>query len=266
MLTDAAIRAAKGQENRTVKLSDGGGLQLWLKPSGSRLWYLAYRFAGKQRKLALGPYPAVSLKDAREKRDGAKRLLVVHIDPSQQKQIQKANRIVSQANTFSADAEELWPKSGAKAKPKTRGQAGLDSSASPCRSCGASNLGNQFAGSADRPSPHRSARTIGDGKTIRAVIGEVFRYAIANGRAENDPTFALRGALTVPKTKHRAAIIEPVALGALLRSIDGYEGTPEVRAALKLLALTFSRPGELRNAFWTEFDLEACVWAIRQAA
>jgi integrase len=97
---------------------------------------------------------------------------------------------------------------------------------------------------------------------LRAVIGEVFRYAIATGRAENDPTFALRGALTTPKTKHRAAIVEPVAFGALLRSIDDYEGTPEVRAALKLMALTFVRPGELRNAFWSEFDLEAGLWAI----
>jgi integrase len=97
---------------------------------------------------------------------------------------------------------------------------------------------------------------------LRAVIGEVFRYAIATGRAENDPTFALRGALTTPKTKHRAAIVEPVALGALLRSIESYEGTPEVRIALKLLALAFVRPGELRNAFWSEFDLEAGVWII----
>ena len=97
---------------------------------------------------------------------------------------------------------------------------------------------------------------------LRAVVGEVFRYAIATGRAENDPTFALRGALTTPKTKHRAAIVEPVAFGALLRSIDDYEGTPEVRAALKLMALTFVRPGELRNASWSEFDLEAGLWVI----
>jgi integrase len=97
---------------------------------------------------------------------------------------------------------------------------------------------------------------------LRAIIGEVSRYAIATGRADTDPTSALRGALTAPKTKHRAAIIEPVAFGALLRSIEGYEGTPEVRAALNLMALTFCRPGELRNAIWSEFDFDRGLWII----
>ena len=97
---------------------------------------------------------------------------------------------------------------------------------------------------------------------LRAVIGEVFRYAIATGRAENDPTFALRGALTTPTTKHRAAIVEAVQFGALLRAIDDYEGTPEAVSALQLLALTFVRPGELRKAVWSEFDLEVGLWII----
>jgi hypothetical protein len=110
MLTDAAIRAAKGLKDKTVKLSDGGGLQLWLQPSGAKLWYVAYRFSGKQRKLALGGYSRVSLKEAREKREQAKRLLADGLDPGQQKQVQKANKVLSQANTFAANAEELFGK------------------------------------------------------------------------------------------------------------------------------------------------------------
>ena len=99
-------------------------------------------------------------------------------------------------------------------------------------------------------------------KRLRAVIGEAFRYAVATGRAESDPTFALRGALTTPVVRHRAAIVEPKAFGALLRSIDDYDGMPEVRIALQLLALTFVRPGELRSAEWSEIDLEGAIWTI----
>jgi len=97
---------------------------------------------------------------------------------------------------------------------------------------------------------------------LRALVGQVFRYAIATGRCGNDPTFALRGALITPVTKHRAAIVEPVAFGALLRAIDGYHGDTATRVALNLLALTFVRPGELRNSEWSEFDLDAAVWSI----
>ena len=126
----------------------------------------------------------------------------------------------------------------------------------------ASNRRDRRGGSLGRASWRRITRSAETARRLRATIGEVFRFAVATGRAENDPTGALRGALATPTVNHRAAIIEPKAFGGLLRAIAGYDGEPETRAALELLALTFVRPGELRAAEWAEFDLDAAVWAI----
>jgi integrase len=261
-LTELEIRNAKPGA-KIVKLSDGGGLQLWIDPKGAKRWRLAYRFNGSQQALAIGVYPATGLKEAREARDRAKRLLAQGQDPNQAKKQTKAAQIVASGNTFAAIAEELLAKKRREGKAETT-LGKLDwilGLALP-------DLGPRAITEISSPDVLAVLRRVearGQLETagrLRAIIGEVTRYAIATGRAEVDPTFALRGALTTPKTKHRAAIIEPVAFGALLRSIEGYEGTPEVRAALKLMALTFCRPGELRNAVWSEFDLEAGLWAI----
>ena len=262
-LTDAAIRAAKPQANKTLKLTDGGGLQLWIAPSGGKLWRLAYRFDGKQKKASFGAWPAVSLKEARRLRDETKTLLASGVDPGQQKKVEKANTAVSRANTFSAVASELIDKKRREGKS------------------GGTLHKNEWALSfvmpmlGDRPIAEVKASEILAGlRTVeqrgrhetavrlRALVGQVFRYAIATGRCDSDPTFALRGALTTPVVKHRPAIVEPAPFGALLRSIDGYAGDPTTRVALQLLALTFVRPGELRNAEWSEFDLDAAVWSI----
>lgn len=261
-LTEMEIRNAKPGA-KIIKLSDGGGLQLWVSPDGAKRWRLAYRFNEAQKVLAIGVYPAIGLKDAREARESAKRLLAEGEDPSQARKQAKAAQMVAAANTFATIAEELLAKKRREGKAETT-LGKLDwllGLALPV-------LGPRPVTEISSPDVLAVLRRIevrGQLETagrLRAVVGEVFRYAIATGRAENDPTFALRGALTTPKTKHRAAIVEPVAFGALLRSVDDYEGTPEVRAALKLLALTFVRPGELRNAFWSEFDLEAGLWII----
>ncbi|WP_294540141.1 integrase arm-type DNA-binding domain-containing protein [uncultured Rhodoblastus sp.] len=261
-LTEMEIRNAKPGA-KIIKLSDGGGLQLWVSPDGAKRWRLAYRFNESQKTLAIGVYPAIGLKDAREARESAKRLLAEGEDPSQARKQAKAAQMVAAANTFAAIAEELLAKKRREGKAETT-LGKLDwllGLAMPV-------LGPRPVTEISSPDVLAVLRRIearGQLETagrLRAVVGEVFRYAIATGRAENDPTFALRGALTTPKTKHRAAIVEPVAFGALLRSIEDYEGTPEVRAALKLMALTFVRPGELRNAFWAEFDLEAGLWII----
>jgi integrase len=262
-LTDIGIRNAKPAEGRTSKLSDGGGLQLWVTPSGSKLWYLAYRFDGKQRKLAFGPHPLISLKTARDKRDEAKRVLLEGLDPGQVKIKKRQQDELDSRSTFALVAEELLEKKrregrAARTLEKVEWLFGLV----------ASDLGDRpiaQISAADVLASLRKVEARGHletAKRLRAIIGEVFRYAVATQRALGDPTGALRGALAAPKVQHRAAIIDPEAFGGLLRAIQGYDGAIETRFALELAALTFVRPGELRAAEWPEIDLKAAVWTI----
>ncbi len=262
-LSDAAIRAAKPSASGRLTLSDGGGLQLWVTSTGSKLWNLAYRFGGKQTRVALGAWPAVTLKDARKLREDAKSLLAKGIDPGERRKQDKVREAVERNNTFDAIADELIEKKRREGKTektlyKNKWALGFASQS----------IGSRPIASITAPEVLAALRTVearGHHETavrLRALIGQVFRYGIATGRCESDPTFALRGALTAPVTKHRPAIIESIAFGGLLRSIDGYAGDPATRVALQLLTLTFVRPGELRNAEWSEFDLNASVWSI----
>jgi integrase len=261
-LTDMAIRTAKPGA-RIVKLSDGGGLQLWITPDGAKRWRLAYRFAGGQKTLAIGVYPATGLRDARAAREEAKRLLGDAQDPSLAKKLAKAARVTASANTFEAIARELLDKKRREAKAEGT-LAQLEWRLSLARpAIGARAIAEITAPeilgvlrSVESRGRHETARR------LRATIGEVFRYAVATGRVNADPTTTLKGALTAPTVQHRAAIITPTAFGALLRAIETYEGAPETRAALELAALTFVRPGELRAAEWAEIDLDAGVWSI----
>ena len=248
---------------RLVKLSDGGGLQLWIMPDGAKRWRLAYRLAGVQKVLAVGVYPATGLREAREGRDEAKRLLADGQDPAFVKKVAKAAKTAASANTFEAVARELLDKKRREGKAeatieKLEWLLGL---ALPF-------IGSRCITEITAPeilAVLRRTEARGRHETatrLREIIGGVFRFAVATGRAQGDPTGALRGALTTPKVQHRAAIIEPKAFGGLLRALAGYDGAPETRAALELLALTFVRPGELRAAEWAEFDLDAGVWAI----
>lgn len=266
-LTDTAIKNAKPGPT-TKKLSDGSGLQLWVKPNGAKLWCLAYRDqAGKQQKLSFGPYPDLSLADARAKRGEAKRRLALGTDLRQHANQEKANRALAEANvkanTFAALASELL------AKKKREGKA---SNTIGKREWLYSLAGNAFGRRpiAEITPPEvlkvlqavESTGRLETARRMRSSIGEVFRFAVATGRATNDPTFALRGALAKPQVKHRAAILEPARFGELLRAIDGFRGQPETVAALKLMALVYQRPGELRKAEWCEFDLDKAVWNI----
>lgn len=265
-LSDTAIRNAKPAE-KTIKLSDGGGLQLWITPAGSKLWNLAYRDLNrKQRKLALGAYPAVGLADARKRREEAKALLASGIDPSQQKKLDKIAKAISQANTFSAIAAELLEKKRREGKASsTLGKRdwlyGMANDA----------LGKRPITEIEAPEildvlrVPESKGLLETAHRLRAAIGEVFRYAVATGRTKIDPTTSLRGALATPAVKNRAAILDPVEFGALLRAIDGFNGQPTTIAALKLMALLFPRPGELRMAEWREFDLVKAIWTIPAA-
>jgi integrase len=261
-LNDLTIRNAKPGE-RVYKLSDGGGLQLWVTPDGAKRWRLAYRFGGAQKTLAIGVYPAIGLREAREARAEAKRVLADGQDPSIVKKVAKAAKALAIANTFEAIADELLNKKRREGKAdRTLGKIEwLLSLARPV--IGARPIAEISAPEVlavlrkvESRGRHETARR------LRATIGQVFRYAVATGCAEGDPTGALKGALTTPTVNHRAAIIEPKAFGGLLRATATYDGTPETRAALELQALTFVRPGELRAAEWAEFDLDAGVWSI----
>jgi integrase len=264
-LTDASVRNAKAS-SKPQKISDGGGLFLFIPPSGGKLWRLAYRFAGKQRTLALGVHPAVSLADARAGRDQAKKLLAQGIDPSVQRKVARQAAIVSAANTFQLVAEELI------AKHKREGRAEVTLNKSRWL------LSLAYGAIGERPVSEISAPEVLDvlrkverrgryetAKRLRSLCGRVFRYAIATSRAERDPTGDLRGALTVHQVTHRATIVDPKAIGALLRAIDDFDGQPATRAALRFEPYVFARPKELRHAEWSEFDLDTAVWSIPAA-
>jgi integrase len=263
MLNDTRVRTAKPCE-RPIKLSDSGGLYLLIQPHGSKLWRLAYRFGGKQKSLALGVYPMITLKHAREKRDEAKRLLAANIDPSTQRRLEKLT--ASTGNTFRAVAQEVLM------KLEREGRAGATLAKKRWL------LEFAYPAIGDRPiaeitapellSVLRKAEAGGRFETarrLRSTCGMVFRYAIATGRGERDPSVDLRGALTAPKVTHRPAIVDPADIGALLRAVEDYDGLPLTKAALKLAPLVFVRPGELRRAEWAEFDLERAEWRIPAA-
>lgn len=236
-LTDLQVRKAQAGDKLT-KLSDDGGLQLWIAPDGAKRWRLAYRFSGSQKTLALGVYPAVGLREARDARDDAKRLLAIGADPSEAKKQAKIDRANSSANTFETIAAELLEKKRRenKAERTTAKMEWLFSIAFPM-------IGSRPIKEISAPDVVAVLRTVeargklDSAKRLRATIGQVFRYAVATGRADSDPTGALRGAIASPIVTHRAAIIEPKAFGALLRAIAGYQGAPETCIALELAAL-----------------------------
>lgn len=260
-LTDMKCRQAKPGP-RLQKLSDGGGLQLWVQPTGARLWRLAYRFAGKQKLLALGAYPTISLADARRGRDEAKRLLAAGVDPAEARK--QAKRVQAEtSDTFRTIAEEYVSKLKREGRAETTIEKTewLLSFAYP--TLGEKSIKETSASEILRVL--REVETRGryeSARRLRGTIGSVFRYAMATARAESDPTTALSGALIRPTVKPRAAVTEPKAFGALLRAIEAYNGQPSSHAALKLMALLFPRPGELRRAEWKEFDFDKAVWII----
>lgn len=261
-LTDTAIRNAKPGD-KPYKLADGGGLYLLVNPTGSRLWRLKYRIEGKEKLLAIGPYPEVSLAKARTRRDEAKTAIVEGSDPSALKKRAREEAKAAPGNTFHAVAEEHLAKLTREGLAdvtlaKRRWLLGF---AYP-------HFGDQdiaAVSSADVLEALRQIEAKGHHETarrMRSVVGSVFRYGIATARIENDPTFALRGALTTPKVQHRSAITTASELGKLLRAIDGYSGQAATKAALQLMPILFPRPGELRAARWSEFDLDKAIWSI----
>lgn len=259
-LTDTAIRNAKRSE-KSLKLFDGGGLYLLVHSNGGRWWRLKYRHGGKEKLLSLGTYPEVGLKDARAKRDEARKLLAAGVNPSEARKAKKAAQ--SEGNTFGAVAREwhlkyarLWVSEHAdKVVRRLECEVIPWLGVRPVREITAPEILTVLRRIEARGALDTAHR-------VHQNLGRIFHYAIATGRAERNPAIDIRGALAPVQGGHHAAIVEPKAVGELLRALDGYQGTPEVRAALRLAPLLFVRPGELRKAEWNEIDLEAAEWRI----
>ncbi|MDL2315855.1 integrase arm-type DNA-binding domain-containing protein [Desulfovibrio sp. OttesenSCG-928-A18] len=255
-LTDTFVRNLKAL-GEIKKYSDGEGLYLHLSPTGGKLWRMGYRFGGKQKTLSLGAYPAVGLKDARKRRDEAKAMIAAGVDPGEQKKAAKAALIAAAKNTFEAVAREWHALQSPKWVESHRANilSGLQKDFFP--HIGRMPIGDVTASvllSVLRRIEARNAPKTA--KKMRQTCGQIFRYAIATGRAERDPAVDLRDALTPVRTKSFASLKDPQAIGALLRNIDAYEGNIIVRSALQMAPYVFVRPGELRRAEWAEFILE----------
>lgn len=259
-LTDTAIRNAK-PETSPRKLFDERGLFLLVSPNGGKWWRFKYRFDGKEKQLSLGVYPDVGLKTARERRDQARKLLTDGIDPSQNRKIQKAARTESAENNFEVIAREWFAKHSVNWVSSHSGRVIRLQERDifpwigdkPISTLTAPELLSVLRRIEGRGALETAHRALGN-------CGQIFRYAVATGRAERDPTRDLRGALPPVKGKHFAAVTDPKEVAQLLRIIEGYEGSFIVRCALRLAPLVFVRPGELRKAKWEDVDLDAGEW------
>ncbi len=262
-LSDTAIRKAK-PTGATQRLSDGGGLYLEISPAGGKWWRLKYRHLGKEKRLSLGTYPDTGLADARDKRDAARKLLAAGVDPGAHRKAEKAAGIERAANSFEVVAREWLAKRDWVAGYKVKVAAWLENDVFPW-------VGPRPVSEITAPEFLSAVRRVEARGAIESAhrilqnCGQVMRYAIATGRAERNPVADLKGALPAAPERHHAAITDANAIGGLLRAIDGYTGTFTVRCALKLAPLLFVRPGELRQAEWAEFDLDAGEWNIPAA-
>ena len=267
MLTDAQCRnAVCPPDKKQARFADSGGMYLQVSPAGSKRWFFKYRIAGAEKQLALGSYPDVSLTTARKARDAAKLEKSKGRDPVQVRKVEKLKALTPAGDTFKATALEWYAMK-------------LDSWSSHYAIREKRNLEKDLF-------PFLSERHIGEIEAIELLAtmrrveergaldvahrvlttaGQVWRYAVATGRAQRDVSADIRGALKPHHGKHFAAITDPVKLGELIRVIRGYQGGPIVRAALQLAPMLFQRPGELRAAAWVEFDLDAAMWTIPAA-
>jgi integrase len=260
-LTDTKVRTVKPTE-KSQKLFDGWGLYLLVTPTGGKLWNLKYRFEGKEKKLSLGVYPDISLAEARQRRDQARTLLANGADPGDTRKAQKAAG-VEETETFEVIAREwhakFTPSWAASHADKILRRFELYVfpwlGDRPIKSITAPELLGvlrRIEGKGTLDTAHRTKQT----------CGQVFRYAVATGRAERDPSGDLRGALPPTNGRHMATITDPKEITGLLRAIRDYRGSIVTRCALRLAPLVFVRPGELRHAEWREINFETSEWRI----
>lgn len=257
-LSDPSIRRAKPTD-KSFKLFDERGLFLLVTPTGGKLWRFKYRINGKEKLISLGGYPDVSLADARDCRDAARKRVAAGIDPSEERRAARA----ATEDTFEAIGREWFEKfktqwtEGHRRTVLSRMKDNLFPfiGSKPIRDIAAP----EVLAALRRIEARKANETA---RRVRQICGQVFRYAVVTGRADRDPSADLRGALAPVEVRNHAAITEPKKLGALLRVLDGYEGTLVVKCALRLAPLVFVRPGELRQAQWSEIDLDAAEWTI----
>lgn len=259
-LTDTAIKNAKPAA-KPVRVFDRDGLYLEVSPGGGKWWRFKYRYAGKEKRLSLGVYPEVDLKKARKRTSDARQLLIDGVDPGQHRKAVKATREEHAANSFEVIAREWIAKQTPSWAKNHSGRtlARFERDIFPW-------MGGTAIADVTAPELLATVRRIEERGALETAhralgnCGQVFRYAIATGRAQRDPSGDLRGALPPAQAEHLAAITEPKRAAELLRMIESYEGTLTVRCALRLAPLVFVRPGELRAAEWAHIDLDAGEW------
>lgn len=262
VLTDTAIRNAKPAD-KPYKVTDSQGLYLLVNPRGSKLWRIKYRIDGVERKLSLGAYPEITLAEARAARDAARRQLAHAIDPNVAKRQARIEASIRASNSFASVAEELIEKKAREglAEPTLEKMRwfvklmGADFGKRAVTDITPQELLHELQ-------KHERRGRLETANLLRAFASRVFRFAVATARAERDPAQLLIGALTTPRVKHFAAIIDPNEFGALLRAIEDYQGDPAVMYALKLTPHVFQRPGELRQMEWAEVNFDKAVWTI----
>lgn len=259
-LSDTKVRNATPGP-KPYKLSDERGLYLEVSPSGGKWWRLKYRIDGKEKRISLGVYPDVKLKEARDRRDEARKLIAAGIDPSRARQEEKAARKRLAANTL-----EIVSRHWIGAHLKNRAPSYRKKITSMFERLVFPYLGTRPIDTLTAPEILEVARRIEAGnksETARRIIqniGQVYRYAMREGLVNTDPTQALRGAITPSPTRHMAAPTDPASVGGILRALEAFTGSPTVAAAIKLLPLLFVRPGELRTMRWEQIDFEAKEW------
>jgi integrase len=260
-LTNLQIQNARPAD-RITQYTDDRGLYLEVHPSGSKLWRYKYRYMGKQNRLAIGRYPDVSLAEARKRRDDARRQLDDGIDPLAKRKREKLVAVFNAANTFGEIAKEYIDKQVAQGQSDATTQKAnwLLEQLEPIAAFPVVDIKPiDLLAALKRIEAKGKYETT---RRCRSFAGRVFRYAVATGRGESDPSAILRGALVVPKVKHHAAILDPKPMGELLRAIDAYSGHKITRLAMQVSPHVMARPGELRMAEWSEFDIDNAVWKI----
>lgn len=261
-LTATAVKQSKGQA-KPVKLPDGGGMYLLVNPSGTKYWRYNYRFAGKRKTLAMGVYPDTSLAEARKLHQAARETLAKDIDPGEAKRIERITRHLASADSFEAVATEWY-----ESKLHDKSDSYRDRTIRLLKNDLYPSLGTRPISqitSAELLMVLRKVEARGAvnmAHRAKQTAGQVFRYAVATGRAERDPSGDLRGALKTKAKKHYSAITDPVQVGKLLLAIDTFQGTPIVKTALLLSALLFQRPGEIRGMEWGEINWQEERWEI----
>lgn len=252
---------------KAYKMFDEKGLYLEVTPRGGKYWRYKYRFAGKEKRLAIGVYPEISLSEARSKCDEARRLHADGVDPAAHKRACKAANLTAAGNSFAVLANEWFERNESRwaSNHAVRIKRRLDADVLP-------HIGREPVSAISSPQMLTLLRRIEDrgaietAHRVKSICSQVFRYAIATARAQQDPTIALKGALRSVKVTHHASITEPKAVGQLMRAISGYQASsPVTYFALRLLPYVFLRSGELRKGEWKEIDFERCEWRIPAA-